>query len=219
MQGLVKSLDQQGVGWISADDGSGDYFFHLMVVNSESEPIAVGDPVTFDRKPGCKENFAVNVLKLEAPGLWKVVRDQTYDQRIPDLDPEGPKWPLYHKSPAWYEIRERRASPGDPQPDVLSPLKGYSTTPQDAAGPIPPANSKSDDLGQGFSPQQFDRSRTSPDQHWSGNNEAATPEPVVAPPSLVGSIQYAWRARRARGSLLSLWLTRRARQRGFWTSR
>jgi cold shock CspA family protein len=210
MQGRVKSLDEQGVGWITADDGSGDYFFHLMTVSSESEPIAVGDPVAFDRKSGCKGNFAVNVLKLEAPGLWRVVRDQTYEQRIPDLDPDGPKWPLYRKSPAWDEIHERRASPGDPQPDVMSPLKGYSTTPQDASGPIPPANSKSDDLGQGFSPQQYDHSRTSPDQHWSGNNEVATPRPVVGPPSLVGPIQLAWRRRRSRGQLKNAWLARRA---------
>ena len=152
----------------------------------------------------------MNVWKLEKPGLWQVVRDQTYERLIPDLDPNGPKWPLYRKSPAWDEIHERRASPGDPQPDVLSPLKGYSTTPQDAAGPIPPANSESDDLGQGFSPQQFDRPKTSPDQHWSGNNEVALPQPATAPPSLVGPIQYAWKARRTRGWLLRLWRTRRS---------
>lgn len=213
MQGRVKSLDEQGVGWIAADDGSGDYFFHLMVVNRDSEPIAAGDPVIFERKPGCKANFAVNVWKLEAPGLWKVVRDQTYEQRIPDLnDPDDLQWPLYSKSPAWDEIHERRrASAGDPQPDVLSPLKGYSTTPQDAAGPTPPATSKSDDLGQGFSPQEFDHPRTSPDLHGPGGNELATPQPAPAPASLVGPIQYAWKARRARGRLLRLWLTRRAR--------
>lgn len=210
MQGRVRSLDQQGVGWISADDGSGDYFFHLMVVDKESEPIAVGDPVTFDRKPGCRENFAANVLKLEAPGLWKVVRDQTYDQRIPDLDPNGPKWPLSRKSPAWDEIHERRASPGDPQPDVLSPLKGYSTTPQDASGPTPPANSKSDDLGQGFSPQNFDHPRTSPDLHGPAGNQLGTPQPAPTPPSLVGPIQYAWRKRRDSSQLLRLWRTRRS---------
>jgi cold shock CspA family protein len=203
MQGRVKSIDEQGVGWITADDGSGDYFFHLVVVNEKSEPIAAGDPVVFERKPGYKANFAGNVWKLEKPGLWQVVRDQTYEQLIPDLnDPGDPQWPLYSKSPAWDEIHERRrANAGDPQPDVLSPLKGYSTTPQDAAGPTPPANSKSDDLGQGFSPQEFDRSRTSPDQHWSGNNEVATPKPVSTPaPLVIGSILCAWKDRRAKRS-------------------
>ncbi|UPT73211.1 MAG: cold shock domain-containing protein [Elusimicrobiota bacterium] len=200
MQGRVKSIDKQGVGWITADDGSGDYFFHLMVVNRESEPIGVGDPVVFERKPGKKGNFAVNIWKLENPGLWQVVRDQTYEQRIPDLnDPADPQWPLSSTSPAWDEIRERRrASAGDPQPDAMSPLKGYSTTPQDASGLIPPANSKSDDLGQGFSPQEFDHSRTSPDQHWSGNNELVTQEPAPSPQPLVGPIQYAWMRRRKR---------------------
>lgn len=213
MKGRVKSLDQHGVGWIAADDGSGDYFFHLMVVNGESEPIAAGDPVIFERKPGCKENFAVNVWKLEAPGLWKVVRDQTYERRIPDLDPDGPKWPLYPKSPAWDEIHERRrASAGDPQPDVMSPLKGYSTTPQDASGPTPPATSTSHDLGQGFSRQEFDHPRTSPDQHWSGNDEVVAPQSASAPPSLVGPMQFAWCVRRSTGPLLRTWLSRRAKR-------
>ena len=63
MKGTVLEIDKSGVGWIRPDDGSADYFFHLMVINPESQSFGVGDMVMFERQRGYKGNFAVNVVK------------------------------------------------------------------------------------------------------------------------------------------------------------
>lgn len=111
MFGKIIALNEDRTGWILSDDGGSKYFFHLMSVHWKSPPIAAGDPVMFDRASGYTEDFATNIWKVEAGGLWTVVRDQTKEHLIPDLDEDKPKWPIYSTMPQleeFYKHRQRK---------------------------------------------------------------------------------------------------------------
>jgi len=65
MEGTIKTLKEQGFGFISREGEAKDLFFHSNDLNGVSfNELKVGDKVTFDVEEGQKGPAAKNVTKV-----------------------------------------------------------------------------------------------------------------------------------------------------------